>query len=219
MRKVFPEFRLGCGIVVSHVPAGCLPACQTDPILYDALIRRFQTPAEREKEGREKGYSRVLEVDLLRGEARLTQLGRGADGGGGGPSEAVPVIDENGAASVAVPAPAAQDQDAFIREYAAGAGTTVGPGPIPGPESREQGRDRWNDFLRRRFVLGRDEDFDYRPVDENDDYDALERREEEDQWFNDEDPAWAGEEGGGGGGGGLGAHDRKLEGETGIQDF
>ena len=217
MRKVFPEFRLGCGIVVSHVPVDWLPTCQTDPILYDALIRRFQTPAEREKEGREKGYSRVLEVDLLRGEARLTQLGQDADGGGG--NEAVPVIDENGAVSVAVPAPAAQDQDAFIREYAAGAGTTVDPGPIPGPESREQGRDRWNDFLRRRFVLGRDEDFDYRPVDENDDYDALERREEEDQWFNDEDPAWAGDEGGGGGGGGLGAHDRKLEGETGIQDF
>ena len=211
--------RVGSGIIVSHVPAGRLPAClPTDPILYDALIRRFQTPAEREKEGREKGYSRVLEVDLLRGEARLTQLGQDADGGGG--NEAVPVIDENGAVSVAVPAPAAQDQDAFIREYAAGAGTTVGPGPIPGPESREQGRGRWNDFLRRRFVLGRDEDFDYRPVDENDDYDALERREEEDRWFNDEDPAWAGEEGGGDGGGGrLGAHDRKLEGETGIQDF
>ena len=134
---------------------------------------------------------------------------------------------ENGAVSVAVPAPAAADQDVFIREYAAGAGTETGTGKGsvskvgPGPETKEEGRDRWNDFLRRRFVLGRDEDFDYRPVDENDDYDALERREEEDRWFNDEDPAWANEDSGGVGDGGasLNAHSKKLEGETGIQDF
>ncbi|KAJ4298418.1 hypothetical protein N0V88_003448 [Collariella sp. IMI 366227] len=32
-----------------------------DPLLYDFLIRRFQTPAEREAEGKAKGYARVLE--------------------------------------------------------------------------------------------------------------------------------------------------------------
>ncbi|KAF4306082.1 hypothetical protein GTA08_BOTSDO14184 [Botryosphaeria dothidea] len=37
-----------------------------DPLLYDRLVRRFQTPAEREAEGRAKGYSGVLEADLLR---------------------------------------------------------------------------------------------------------------------------------------------------------
>ncbi|KAK4039587.1 hypothetical protein C8A01DRAFT_16451 [Parachaetomium inaequale] len=45
-----------------------------DPLLYDHLIRRFQTPAEREAEGRAKGYARVLEGSLLRGEERLAKL-------------------------------------------------------------------------------------------------------------------------------------------------
>ncbi|AEO61079.1 hypothetical protein MYCTH_38152 [Thermothelomyces thermophilus ATCC 42464] len=46
----------------------------SDPLLYDFLIRRFQTPAEREAEGRAKGYARVLEGSLLRGEERLAKL-------------------------------------------------------------------------------------------------------------------------------------------------
>lgn len=45
-----------------------------DPLLYDRLVRRFQTPAEREAEGREKGYSGVLEADLRRSEAKLQAL-------------------------------------------------------------------------------------------------------------------------------------------------
>ncbi|EXJ93106.1 hypothetical protein A1O3_01662 [Capronia epimyces CBS 606.96] len=45
-----------------------------DPLLYDRLIRRFQTPAEREAEGRQKGFSGVLEADLYRSEAKLDAL-------------------------------------------------------------------------------------------------------------------------------------------------
>lgn len=45
-----------------------------DPLLYDRLVRRFQTPAEREAEGRTKGYSGVLEADLLRSEAKVAAL-------------------------------------------------------------------------------------------------------------------------------------------------
>jgi hypothetical protein len=47
-----------------------------DPLLYDRLIRRFQTTAEREAEGRQKGYSGVLEADLWRSEAKLEALAR-----------------------------------------------------------------------------------------------------------------------------------------------
>ncbi len=46
----------------------------TDPLLYDRLIRRFQSPAEREAEGRKKGYSGILEADLYRSEAKLDAL-------------------------------------------------------------------------------------------------------------------------------------------------
>lgn len=45
-----------------------------DPLLYDRLIRRFQTAAEREAEGRKKGYSGILEADLYRSEAKLDAL-------------------------------------------------------------------------------------------------------------------------------------------------
>ncbi|RMZ75300.1 hypothetical protein DV738_g5560, partial [Chaetothyriales sp. CBS 135597] len=45
-----------------------------DPLLYDRLIRRFQSAAEREAEGRIKGYSGVLEADLYRSEAKLEAL-------------------------------------------------------------------------------------------------------------------------------------------------
>lgn len=44
-----------------------------DPLLYDRLIRRFQTSAERESEVREKGYAGTLEADLLRSEAKLSE--------------------------------------------------------------------------------------------------------------------------------------------------
>ncbi|KIW20379.1 hypothetical protein PV08_00954 [Exophiala spinifera] len=45
-----------------------------DPLLYDRLVRRFQTPAEREAEGRQKGYSGILEADIYRSEAKLDAL-------------------------------------------------------------------------------------------------------------------------------------------------
>ena len=45
-----------------------------DPLLYDRLIRRFQSTAEREAEGRKKGYSGTMEADLWRAEAKLDAL-------------------------------------------------------------------------------------------------------------------------------------------------
>lgn len=45
-----------------------------DPLLYDRLIRRFQSASEREAEGRKKGYSGTLEADLWRAEAKLNAL-------------------------------------------------------------------------------------------------------------------------------------------------
>ncbi|CAJ2503426.1 Uu.00g108200.m01.CDS01 [Anthostomella pinea] len=231
-----------------------------DPLLYDALIRRFQSAEEREREGRAKGYGRVLEVDLLRGEAKLTHLAALSWSS---------TQSGNGISASAV------DQDAYIREYAGAeslafptsdsrptfaSGGDLGPGngfrrngtgregnhsngssgngtpnpasaaaagvgtgtatatprtdsPAPGPSTQQEGRERWADFLRRRFVLGRDEDFDYRHVDEDDDYDVLERREREDEWFDYEEPAWAGGEEEGE------EERRRLRGETGVQDF
>lgn len=45
-----------------------------DPLLYDRLIRRFQTPSEREAEGRKKGFSGTLQADMERAEAKVAAL-------------------------------------------------------------------------------------------------------------------------------------------------
>lgn len=42
-------------------------------------MRRFQTTAEREEEGRRKGYSGVLEADLWRSEAKIEALAHPED--------------------------------------------------------------------------------------------------------------------------------------------
>lgn len=45
-----------------------------DPLLYDRLIRRFQTASEREAEGRRKGFSGQMATDLWRVEAKKDAL-------------------------------------------------------------------------------------------------------------------------------------------------
>jgi hypothetical protein len=156
-----------------------------DPILYDVLIRRFQTPEEREKEGRKKGYSRVLEADLLRGEAKLSQISENPQG--------VQVTRD--------PSTIRHSSDAAI------SGNEK-------PKSREEGRELWESFLEERFVMGDDDGFEYDPVDADDSLDAMEKRDEEDSWFDAEDPEWASDVGGTADGA-----KKQPEGETGIQDF
>ncbi|KAK0612354.1 hypothetical protein B0T17DRAFT_584115 [Bombardia bombarda] len=146
-----------------------------DPLLYDSLIRRFQTPAEREAEGRAKGYARVLEGSLMRGEERLAKL--------------------------AAAAAATAERDAA---------TVVA-------ETRKEGEEQWETYLRERFVRGGDEDFEYLRVDDDDEYDVLERMEQEEAWFDEEDPDWANRNGGGEGR--RTRVERILQGETGVQDF
>jgi hypothetical protein len=45
-----------------------------DPLLYDRLIRCFQTAAEREAEGKRKGFSGQMATDLWRAEAKKDAL-------------------------------------------------------------------------------------------------------------------------------------------------
>ena len=186
----------------------------SDPLLFDSLIRRFHTPAEREAEGQRKGYSRTLETSLLRGEARLASLAKSP--GDGTEAEAnkrqsqSPDRGFGGASSAGSFVGARDVRLGFESETSRE------------PESREEGQERWEEFLRVRFIQGEDEDFEYRIVDENDEFDALERRDQEDAWFDDEDPDWASiDEGDGHTSGGRGGTriEKILTGETGLQDF
>lgn len=150
------------------------------------MIRHFQTRAEKDAEAQSKGYSRVLEGDLMRSEAKLAALKaslavvNGANGEG---------LDEEGVGSTA----AATDYDNDID-----------------PATKEEGRELWNEFLTERFVRGEDPDFDYAKVDNDEGLDAMERQDEQDAWFDEEEPAWAG---------GDETDATMLQGETGVQDF
>ncbi|EQB53861.1 coiled-coil domain-containing protein [Colletotrichum gloeosporioides Cg-14] len=158
----------------------------TDPLLYDNLVRRFQTPAEREADGRAKGYSRVLEESLLRGEARLADLNKSSANGGD-----------------------AEKIDSAKRF------TTESD--LSQTQNKQDGLDRWTEFLAERFVHGHDDDFDYTQVDYNDEYDDMERRDAEDAWFDAEDPSWASDADDDQNG--RVSHGTQKRGETGIQDF
>ncbi|KAI1110364.1 coiled-coil domain-containing protein-domain-containing protein [Nemania sp. NC0429] len=210
-----------------------------DPVLYDTLIRRFQSYEEREKEGRAKGFGRVLEVDLLRGEARLSKLKDDTPHeANGSPRESLggngPELSRSRSSS--------QTRQPFESCSAAPAGgmnweelealEAHDLEKRSAPESAEEGRMRWDEFLRLRFVAGKDEDFNYRAIDEDDDYDALERREQEDAWFENEEPGWVGgsdddDDDDNDDDNAIGLKqegkkmnvERPLTGETGVQDF
>ena len=78
------------------------------------------------------------------------------------------------------------------------------------PSSKEEGFERWKFGMTVKFLKGEDPDFNYAEVDENNEWDVIENIEEEEKWFDDEEPEWVKEE------------DSAVEtigGETGIQDF
>lgn len=163
-----------------------------DPVLYERLIKRFQSAREREEEGKAKGYGRTLEASLIRGESRIAGLRAET-------TEAV-----NHSTSVrdgpAIPAPEPGEM------------ASTGLDPWDGPaRDKEEGVQFWRAFLEDRFVHGRDTEFDYELVDEDESLDVLGSKDAEDKWFDEEEPSWVDDSE-------APAKDAR-EGETGIQDF
>lgn len=79
------------------------------------------------------------------------------------------------------------------------------------PASKEEGEKAWRWEMGLRFMRGDDPDFDYKSVDENDEYDDW--TEQQEKYFEDEDPEWVVGEARGD------EAKAQLQGETGIQDF
>ncbi|KAK3331157.1 coiled-coil domain-containing protein-domain-containing protein [Apodospora peruviana] len=204
-----------------------------DPLLYDSLIRKFQSPAEREAEGRKKGYARVLEGSLLRGEERLAKLAAESAAASGSQHH------ENGA-PIPIGQGSVEQSQSTPQQPSTNSNITVLEAEmavIPPATTKEDGREQWEMFLRERFIRGADEDFEYARIDEDEEYDVIERREQEEAWFEDEDPDWAstneshspnnddqdttvmGQPAGGVQPGQRRFVERVLEGETGVQDF
>ncbi|TLD22237.1 hypothetical protein PspLS_08019 [Pyricularia sp. CBS 133598] len=189
-----------------------------DPLLYDSLVRRFQTPAEREADGRARGYGRVLETSLLRGEAKLERLAASYVDGSAPP----PGIVGSNVGATAAEAPTAPTNGAAAGGENGGGRETnfaITQDLISDPKDAEAGREQWFDFLRDRFVSGGDDEFDYSKVDKNEEYDDIERQDAEDAWFDNEVPQWDDEDDDTNETAAGGTRPRELKGETGIQDF
>jgi len=162
-----------------------------DPLLYDRCIRRFQSTAEREADGRSKGYSGVLEADLYRSEAKLEALKGTNTESGGEPTKSL--------SSSSLP---------FVSYSRGQNGEVLPEDPDEIPESKEDGLERWRFAMTLKFLNGEDEDFDYNEIDKNGEWDLIERKEEEDRWFDEEEPEWDGKD-----------FEEVKNSETGIQDY
>jgi len=141
-----------------------------DPLLYDRCIRRFQSPAEREAEGRAKGYSGVLEADLYRSEAKLAALSKDSQ------------MQER---DIDVSRDTTRTQVRYVR----GPDNEILPeDPDEIPRTKEDGFERWKFEMTMRFLRGDDPDFAYKEVDESEELDYIERRDAEERWFDEEEP-------------------------------
>lgn len=160
-------------------------------MLYDRCIRRFQTAAEREADGRSKGYSGVLEADLHRSEAKLAALHGENDRGNR--------------------AHAGSESSVSFVSYARGPSGEILPEDLDEiPSSKEDGFERWKFGMTLKFLKGEDPDFNYAEIDESNEWDTIESNEEEERWFDDEEPEWVKEDD---------PSIETIGGETGIQDF
>ena len=131
-----------------------------DPLLYDRLIRRFQTAGEREAETAATGRSASLAANLAHVAAKSEALARAPDPGSlygyarGPRGEILP------------------ERDFEV------------------PRDAAEGRAMWVDEMRLRFFRGADDAFDYKAVDADDRYDDPELdRDAQDAWFDSCDPA------------------------------
>lgn len=72
--------------------------------------------------------------------------------------------------------------------------------------------DRWRREMEIRFLKGEDTEFEYPAVDKSEEFDdrGTEEREEEEKWFEEEEPRWVV---------GSEATEEGLQGQTGVQDF
>ncbi|KAK9479545.1 coiled-coil domain-containing protein-domain-containing protein [Lipomyces japonicus] len=165
---------------------------EADPLLYDRLVRQFQTPAERQAEAGQTGWVGRMYEDLMRAEKRLEEEQH---------RKAVQarklygVEEESDDEAVTDKGNMAIFEDEVI--------------------DREQGEKQWRHLMTIRFLSGLDTDFDYDVVDFSEEWDDLKQisRDAEDAYFDEEEPRWIDQV--------EKDHEQEheLKGETGIQDF
>lgn len=108
------------------------------------------------------------------------------------------------------------DQAALMRYRRDASGAIVAEEKDEVPMNKEEGIQRWRQEMELMFLRGDDVDFDYQGVDESEDYDdrGVQEREEEEKWFEEEEPRWVkaiDDE--------VGGAEGLLTGQTGVQDY
>lgn len=78
------------------------------------------------------------------------------------------------------------------------------------PLSKAEGLDRFRAAMEMRFILGVDDDFNYKEVDDNEAYDdrSIEEQEAAEKYFDEEEPVFVQK-----------TKSNELQGQTGVQDF
>lgn len=147
-----------------------------------------------------KGYSGVLEADLWRSEAKVEAVRAARDAALGEISSASSSPNPASNATLGVSESGKDATLPFVRPP-----PSTFLSESEDPKTKEAGQERWKYAMTLRFLRGEDEDFEYQDVDQSEEWDFIERREREEEWFEDEEPEFV--EGGG------------KEGETGVQDF
>ncbi|KKA28517.1 hypothetical protein TD95_002891 [Thielaviopsis punctulata] len=172
-----------------------------DPVLYDKLIRRHQSAAERESDGKTLGYARILESDIVRSEAKLADLSASM-------------------ATSRLSVSASSDTGGFVSLWA------LDQRADEEPAAREEACEMWREYLRDRFISGGDEEFDYEAVDGDEGLDQQAARDAEEKWFDDDEPRFVESESeseseseGTEEEKRARRRQRAMRGETGIQDF
>lgn len=180
----------------------------TDPLLYDRLVRRFQSAAEREQEGRRRGYTGVLEADLYRSEAKLAALRQQQRPSKSGRSNNNSNNNGNGInrSAAGTSSSSSYHSNGQILEEDEDEDEDEEEEEDTAP-NKESAWKRFVDVMTQRFLRGHDGDFDYAAVDDSEEYDDREEEERRrlELYIDDQTPEFVGE--------GL------PGGETGIQDF
>ena len=197
----------------------------TDPLLYDRLVRRFQSTSEREEEGKNKGFAGTIAASILRGEARIEETKMRQEKGliARHPMDNKLEIPRDGSeeqnnstiAKKSEDVDQVQDESDKVEQNLGIEDEIDGVWAPKKPESKEDAFGQWRQVMSGRFIDGKDVDFNYTGVDDSSEWDDHEEEERRrmDDWFDEEEPSW----------GTPGSGDEQVEkiltGETGVQDY
>jgi len=191
---------------------------RSDPLLYDRCIRRFQSAAEREADGKARGYSGVLEADLYRSEAKLAALKKVIPDSSS--SHAAPSsLSTSKITQSQTQSPSQSQLNSSLEDKIKNVDSLLEEEEDV-PKTKEEGLERWKWEMTMRFLKGEDPDFEYEPVDGSTEWDdEVEARDDEEKWFDEEEPEWMSSSGDDNDAGSVRKERIGTGGETGIQDF